>query len=297
MASTAAQFFLVTAFSSSAFGGNPAGIVFLDTTLPPDYLGKIAQTLNQPMISVVSPVPLPSDNLKATAYSVRFFATSGKEVQICGHGTLAAAKVIFELPEVASSEVDTIHFKNLYGNTLTAVKRENGFVELKIPSTVPGDVSDEEKARLKVYVDKAFGRDVKITDMKTGGSVYSSYIMTEIDENENLAGSSIDPNTLIGNGYTVNIFTSASSSSDEEFVSRMISPGMVPGGEDHVCGSAHGTLTPYWHSKRGIKPGVEVKARPVSPRGGELRVTLDDVAGSVILKGQATVFATGQLHL
>ncbi|CAA7268030.1 unnamed protein product [Cyclocybe aegerita] len=291
MASNATQFSLVTAFSSSAFGGNPAGIIFLDPTLPPDYLGKIAQTLNQPMISVVSPVPLPSDDPKATVYSVRFFATNGE--QICGHGTLAAAKVIFELPEAASSEVDTIHFKNLYGNTLTAIKRENGFIELKIPSTVPDDVSDEEKARLKSYVNKAFSRNVKINDMKTGGSVYSSYLMTEIDENENLAGSSIDANALIGNGYNVNIFTSASSSGEEEFMSRIISPGMVPSGEDHVCGSAHGTLTPYWLSKHGIKPGVEVKARQVSPRGGELRVTLDDVAGSVILKGQAKVFVTG----
>lgn len=125
------------------------------------------------MVSFVSPFCLPSNNDNIMARDIRFIAANGKPVPICGHGTLAAAKVIFSMPEVATSPINVLHFKNAHGQTLVANKFEDGTIGIQLPSTVPGSISQEDRSRLKTFVDKAFGRDVSVVDMKNGGDVYS----------------------------------------------------------------------------------------------------------------------------
>jgi len=140
-------------------------------------------------------------------------------------------------------------------------------------------------------------------------------VLYELDESENLAASAIDANALVcelqyplshlddmmplqlDNGYVVNVFTTASSNTDEIFVSRMFAPSMITPGEDHVCGSAHGLMAPYWYTKRGISSGHEVKAKQVSKRGGDLRVIWEKEAGRVRLRGQSVILVTGNLAL
>lgn len=77
----------------------------------------------------------------------------------------------------------------------------------------------------------------------------------------------------------------------------MFAPKDVPGGEDHVCGSAHCLLIPYWYKKRGISGGTETKARQVSIRGGELKVDWDTEMDIVRLMGQVTILGKGELEL
>ena len=93
-------------------------------------------------------------------------------------------------------------------------------------------------------------------------------------------------------GYVINIFTSSATNTDDLFVSRV----MLVDGEDSVCGTAHCLLTPYWCEKHGIAPGQEVRAKQVSARGGNIRAIWDDVNGTVKLRGQGAIFATGQFQ-
>ena len=74
----------------------------------------------------------------------------------------------------------------------------------------------------------------------------------------------------------------------------MFSPMLLE--EDSACGTSHCLLTPYWCEKYGIAPGQEVNAKQVSARGGNIRAIWDDVKGTVKLRGQAAIFATGQFH-
>jgi predicted PhzF superfamily epimerase YddE/YHI9 len=69
--------------------------------------------------------------------------------------------------------------------------------------------------------------------------------------------------------------------------------------EDHVCGSAHTFIVPYYASfpQSRVKAGQEVYVRQVSPRGGDLWVTLDEEKGVVRLKGNSKPFARGELTL
>jgi len=71
----------------------------------------------------------------------------------------------------------------------------------------------------------------------------------------------------------------------------------VPGGEDHVTGSAHCLLAPFWYKKLGIGSGVEITAKQVSTRGGVLSVVYDSGKGKVRLRAGGVVFATGGLDL
>lgn len=67
--------------------------------------------------------------------------------------------------------------------------------------------------------------------------------------------------------------------------------------EDHVCGSAHCLLVPYWTAKKQLQGTFMV--RMASKRGGDLRVTVDDIVGSETIKlaGQLKVTTKGQLFL
>lgn len=168
-----ANFALVSAFTSNVYNGNPAAVVFLDPHLPLDVLEKIARNFNQPAASIVSPTSDISDNDRTTVVRhIRYIASGSRELPICGHATLAAAKVLFTQ---LGQNVDTICFKCVSGATLTAIKREDGFIGIELPSAVPVNVSSEEEARLSLLVNKAFGRDVLIKAIRRGGpGVYHS---------------------------------------------------------------------------------------------------------------------------
>ncbi|KAH9486380.1 Phenazine biosynthesis-like domain-containing protein [Psilocybe cubensis] len=300
MLSKTAQFYLGTAFTTSPFKGNPAAVLFLDTleSISIETLGEYAKNFNQPMLSVVSPSSLPSDRKKTLLRSVRFFAPNGKPVPICGHGLLVASKLVFSLPEAVACGIDTIRFENGHGQILSAFKHDDGSVAIEIPATIPGIVSDEHKERIKEAVYKSFGREVKIDDIVNGGEVYGQYVLVKLHENEDLAGSSVNAKELISTGFSVNVFTTKSPTSDQLFVSRMFSPSMLPEPyEDHVCGSAHGVLAPYWSSKLPIKPGEQFKAKMVSHRSGDLNLTYMKAEGILKLSGDVTIFASGTVPL
>ena len=210
-------FWIIAAFSDNPFGGNPAVVALVDTSISSEDIGNLARNFNQPMLAVVSPMSLaPETGLPAVERrSIRFMCPTGDyEPSVCGHATLAAAKVIFDLPEVKAARKNVIHFDTLSGNRLKAVALEGGWIEIEIPSATPGDLDDDEKKRLKKYVDRAFGHDVKVKDITTGGSAYESCksrtppnsrlslchlldIMTEIDESEDLESCVLNANALV----------------------------------------------------------------------------------------------------
>lgn len=79
---------------------------------------------------------------------------------------------------------------------------------------------------------------------------------------------------------------------------------------DHVCGSAHCLLTPYWATKRtapstSAPPSEEdekaleapMKARAVSSRGGTLHVNWDKKGETVNLSGEGIVWGRGEILL
>ena len=80
------HYFIVDAFTSEPFGGNPAGVVLLEngTPFPTDTLMTlIAAELRYSETAFVQPGPNPLE------FTLRYFTPCG-EVDLCGHATIAA---------------------------------------------------------------------------------------------------------------------------------------------------------------------------------------------------------------
>ena len=87
------------------------------------------------------------------------------------------------------------------------------------------------------------------------------------------------------------LIVTAPGDGDYDFVSRFFSLGHgIP--EDPVTGSAHCTLTPYWAARLGKKT---LKARQVSPRGGDLVCT--DDGDRTLIEGDCALFLTGEIEI
>ncbi|KAF9469672.1 hypothetical protein BDZ94DRAFT_1151766 [Collybia nuda] len=296
--STKAPFTLLTAFSNQFQGGNPAVVAFLDINLPTTTLHTIARTLGQPIASFVSSTPLPSKDEKTVAFGIRWFTTSDFEVPLCGHGTIAAAKAVFERSDLVTDAVDTIEFHTLTYGIMTARKVEGGLFEIKLPSGRQVEITGDERAGIHERVVRMFGKeDLAINYIGKGVDNFDHCLLIELDEKEDLKGCRPNAQALSGNGFSINIVTTASTSGKEVFVSRMFAPGFVTGDEDHVCGSAHCVLVPYWSKKLNIARGNEIKATQVSRRGGDLKVVWDSEEDIVTLRGEVTILANGELCL
>ena len=98
----------VDAFTSEAFRGNPAAVCLLSSPLDDAHLQRIAVELNQNVTAFVEPVSATDGGFETHShFKLRWFSPS-TEVPLCGHGTLAAAVVLWsgECTCTCSSDLD-----------------------------------------------------------------------------------------------------------------------------------------------------------------------------------------------
>ena len=81
------RLFTVDSFTHTPFKGNPAAVCVLDKPLSEAQYIDIAQEMN---LSETAFVYLEND-----VYQLRWF-TPEVEIDLCGHATLAAAKILFD---------------------------------------------------------------------------------------------------------------------------------------------------------------------------------------------------------
>jgi PhzF family phenazine biosynthesis protein len=252
----------VDAFTRRVFSGNPAAVCPLDAWLEDATLQAIAA----------------ENNLSETAFFVREGAgmhlrwfTPTCEVDLCGHATLASAFVVMNYLEPGTTEV---RFESRSGEL--RVERDGERYALDFPARPPQRVQPPAGlvAALGVEPDETWkSRD------------YMAVYATE----QHVRALTPDMAKLAACDLFAVIVTAPGKSAD--FVSRFFAPGYgVP--EDPVTGSAHCTLVPYWSQRLGKK---SLHAMQVSKRGGEL--FCEDQGTRVRISGEATLFATGTIHL
>ncbi|KAJ7209288.1 hypothetical protein GGX14DRAFT_632599 [Mycena pura] len=259
------EFQTLNAFTQDTFGGNPAVIVFLQDILPDDVLKKINDNFNQPIVVYVSP-PKPG----STAYGLRWFSP-WNEVNICGHGTLAAAEAIFRRIDPAE-DITTLEFHSKSGRLTAQRVPDKIRIELPAGTTVPA--SAEETRVIEDVFSRALGKSRAgasvIRYAGFGGPGFKNYLLVEVDVGEELATwqpkvqhfAELAPRTQIL------VVTSASRKEGIACETRIFAPVLgVP--EDHVCGSAHCLNGPYWARKAeaqraadGLASGNYANGRP-----------------------------------
>ncbi len=255
-------FYQVNAFTHRLEGGNPAGVCLLDDMLPDQELQVIASGGTLPEIAFVAG--------PASKLSIRWFSPRSK-VELCGHATLAAAHVLFRHRRVRREQIEFHHG----GGSLVARQSGNG-IEIELPLRVP------EATKASEALVECLGSEplevLQATD-------FLVRLRTEA------AVRKLSPNfrrieQLSRRGVIV-----TAPGTDVDFVSRYFAPSLGID-EDHVTGSAHCSLVPYWSEQLGKK---HMTARQVSPRGGELECELTDA--SVKLRGGAITFLEGTLNV
>jgi predicted PhzF superfamily epimerase YddE/YHI9 len=273
---TTLKMWQVDAFAEKPLEGNPAAIVPLERFPDTSLMQKIAN----------------ENNLAETAflvwkspgqYDLRWF-TPESEVDLCGHATLASAWLIFE---ELDPELKQVSFETRSG-TLTVDRGRDGNHVMSLPSdpVVPYEPSPDfakligEALNSRPPLNTFKGRNV-LAVFESAGIVESlkgpGDIAKIIPTDTGLIATSVGWGRGREPAY--------------DFVSRYFAPHHgVP--EDPVTGSAHCALTPFWAAALGKKT---LKARQVSPRGGDLLCTDDGertiLAGScaLYLKGEITV--------
>ncbi|KAG8921782.1 hypothetical protein FRC00_008240 [Tulasnella sp. 408] len=286
---------IVDAFTSNPFSGNPASVIILPPahhSLSSESLLQIAAEFNLSETAFL--IPRSSTSPGTLCYGLRWF-TPALEAPLCGHATLASARVIFSTPE--GQQVDRLEFETLSG-TLVAKKVPGGLgkIELDFPALMLEELANaDELAQVSEVVSAATGGGVGVRGVRKAGR----YLLVEVDPGFDLEGAVVDANPFTKLPFNLIIITSSRPTSlrpSARFISRVFAPrsGIA---EDPVTGSAHCMLTPYWSQVLDIPPGVVVEARQVSKRGGDLDLIWEKESGRVRIQGSAVVTMRGELCL
>lgn len=252
----------VDAFSSQTFSGNPAAVCPLDNWLSDELMQKIAQ----------------ENNLAETAffvkeesgYYIRWF-TPTKEVNLCGHATLATAFILFE--KLGHSN-HTIHFQCKSG--ALSVKKEHGLLQLNFPSQNP-QLCETPQALID-----AFG--------KAPLACFENEDYLAVYDDETFI-KNVDPNMALLETLDLRGVIITSQSDQYDFINRVFAP-KYGINEDPVTGSAFTKLIPYWAKELSKST---LKAKQVSKRGGEVNCEL--AHDRVLISGACTLYMVAKIYL
>jgi PhzF family phenazine biosynthesis protein len=263
--------YIVDSFTDKPFSGNPAGVCLADSLLGEDTMQDIAKELGLSETAFVTALEDPE------TFHIRFFSPK-MEIALCGHATLASAKVLF-----TGSGLKTAHFINIDELDLT-VKDIDGGISLEFPvyHTEPADAPPAllDALQLNAVRNAEFNTETGILLLETG------------DPRE-IAALNPDFETLRRSHDTLNGVVVTASSGDDgyDFHSRYFWPWSGTD-EDPVTGSTHTFLTTYWakrlHKKR-------MRSFQSSRRSGFMQVELTD--DKVLITGQAVIVLKGMIDL
>ncbi len=259
-----AELHLVDAFTHAPFRGNVAGVCIPDGPADDAWMQQVAAELKHSETAFLFP--------EGSGYRLRWF-TPVKEIELCGHATLAAASVLYETGRVPEGR--QIVFETLSGK-LTAW-REGDWISMDFPAEPP-------KTSMAI---PGLGQALGIEPLYTGRNRFD--ILVELPLADDVCSLEPDMDALSLIKARGIIVTAASDLPHFDFVSRFFAPAVgVP--EDPVTGSAHCCLAPYWGEKLGK---TEMTGFQCSGRGGSVRVKR--AGDRVILSGNAVQVFSGKL--
>ncbi len=233
---------VVDTFADARFAGNPAAVVPVPDFPTGAVMQHVAYRVGLPTTAFVVP-------LEPGGYRVRWF-TPYKEINLCGHATIASARYLFGLPDNVA--VTRLSFVSS-GGVLYA-ERVGDRVGIDLPA-----------ARLTPSAPPPGLLEALGTDA-VACAVSSDDVLVEVASAAAVAAVRPDFAALGRQPYRGHIVTARGAATD--FVSRTFFPALGVD-EDQVCVSAHCKLAPYWAQRLGRHTLTAVQ---LSERGGRLDV-------------------------
>jgi predicted PhzF superfamily epimerase YddE/YHI9 len=317
---------VVDAFASAAFRGNPAAVVDFGrgAFLPDAVLQAIAKENN---LAETAFVRLSSREDEARRFHIRFF-TPEVEINLCGHATLATAKVLFAPGGAADGERElrldclggalTVTRGDEAGGTAGAARAagDESWLTLDFPAWMPEalapsalppalfaalgiaaeDVLWSGRNRDLVVVLKspaavaAVRLDVRALDQVPGATVV--IVAAEGDGEHHLPAAAAAAAAVAAAAAAAAGAGAGAASGAPDFVCRAFCPNCPAVPEDPVCGSAHCSLIPVFAQRLGR---TRLVSHQLSARGGELRCAL--VGDRVRIAGTAVVYLRGTIEV
>lgn len=252
----------IDAFANKIFEGNPAAVCPLENWLPDELMQSIASenSLSETAFFVSTD----------TAYHIRWF-TPKREVDLCGHATLASAFVIFS---TLNYKKNKIIFSSKSGELI--VSKNGEWLEMDFPTQAP------EQCSIPEQIIKAF-KTMPIKCLKS-----QDYIVIFANENEVL---NAKPDMSALNELNLRGVVITAVGKNYDFVNRVFAP-KYGINEDSVTGSAFTQLIPYWSEKLSKKI---LTAKQVSARGGEVNCAY--LGERVKISGKAVQYMVGSIEI
>ncbi len=253
----------VDAFSNKLFGGNPAGVMVLDSFFSTKTMQKIAKENNLSETAFVVK--------RGNIFDLRWF-TPSVEVDFCGHATISTAHILYNEYGLKPPYV----FNSKIGKLSVSILKDRYVLNAPIPKIRP-------LKKIKNFGD-VFNSD-PIDSFKAGKDIY--FVFDNCDEviNYKLNISKISNLSKHGVGIT------ARYSDGYDFISRFFAPneGIA---EDPVTGSAHAALGSYWSKAIGVS---KLKAYQASDRGGVIWLEVFDNRINII--GHAITYMRAEIKI
>jgi PhzF family phenazine biosynthesis protein len=253
------QLFYVDTFINinKALLGNPAAVLVLDQQLTDEKLQSIAIDLNIPATAFLT--------RNGNIFNIRWF-TPYYQLDICGHASMAAAHVIFNL---IAPDLTTIQF---HGRNIVKAKREAQLIYLDFPKKDIEACADSDLLTqglgiqpIAIYRHKD---ERCLVVFKTENEVKA--LKPDMDVLKLLPYRGIDVTAR---------------SEKVDFVCRTFYPKKTANTEDAVCGAAHCMLVPYWAEQLNKN---KLHSYQTSDRGGELFCV--SAGDRVFIGGESAVY-------
>lgn len=256
------KIWMVDAFASQPYTGNPAAVMIVQEFPEDDRCTKIAAEMNLSETAFVK-------FLKDGTFHIRWF-TPTVEVKLCGHATLSAAHILFQ----EGLATDIVTFTSLSG-PLT-VRKDGDSLTLDFPLQNTGP-----SLAVEALIEQLDINEPVITAVQA----YDDIIL-ELAHAKDLRQLVLDPKD-VAKVDCRGLIVTAKGDGPYDFISRFFGP-RVGVDEDPVTGSAHCKLAHYWQQK--LKKDTFL-AYQASRRGGEIHITIQK--DRVLLKGKALTIMEG----
>lgn len=263
--------FIADAFSDGPFTGNPAAVVPLEAWLPDATLQAIAEQNNLAETAFV--VTLPDEN---KTRALRWF-TPAREVNLCGHATLATA---FVLHQVLRFKESTQRFNTLSGELICTY--EIGSWTMDFPADIAMPASD-----IHDVAEQVVGRSLSAGEVYVGTDD-AMIVLATAEEVLNYLPNDAAIRRVPKRG----VILTAPGLGDADVISRCFYPEFGVD-EDPVTGSAHTLIGPYWSKILGKE---ELVCEQASRRGGKL-TTIYNGSERIHLRGRARLYLRGEIEI
>lgn len=265
--------YIVDAFTDEMFKGNPAGVCVLRNELDNHVMLSIANEFGLSETAFL----LKSD--EPNTFTIRYFSPK-MEIPLCGHATLASAKVLFERYHA----VQRFHFITTENIDLQ-ISRDGEMIEMEFPvyDTIPVEASKQLLYALGIntIVNSVYNDETRI-------------LLLEISDSKVLEKLTPDFEALYRSHHSINgvLVTAPSHRNGFDFESRYFWPWSGTN-EDPVTGGTHTFLTKYW-SERLYKN--KMRSFQCSERTGFMEVELLSER-KLMIRSKARIVLEGKLRM